>query len=78
MQCWDCSTTETLRVRSVPQGRALPLAFSLVVGAGVGSVLGPPECCCLQTWGRCEKTECGFSSVEAEGIQRGSVLLKVS
>lgn len=36
MQCWDCSTTETLRVRR--QGRALPLALGLVVGAGVGSV----------------------------------------
>lgn len=21
MQCWDCSTTDTLRVRSVPRGR---------------------------------------------------------
>lgn len=46
MQCWDCSMMET-----ESQGRAVLLAFFLVVGAGVGSVLGPPECCCCQTWG---------------------------
>lgn len=71
MQCWDCSTTETLRVRSVPQGRALPLAFSLVVGAGVGSVLGPPECCCLQTWGRCERLCVAFPLLRLKGFREG-------
>lgn len=55
MQCWYCSRTETLRVRSVPQGRALPFAFCLVVGAGMGSVLRPPVCCCLLYMGKYER-----------------------
>lgn len=53
MQCWDCSTTETLRVRSVPRaGLCHWLSAWWWEMVWSPSVLGPPECCLLQT---CER-----------------------
>ena len=72
MQCRYCSRTETLRVRSVPQGRALPFALCLGVGAGMGSVFRPPERCCLRTSGSVKETESvAFPLWELKGFREG-------
>lgn len=57
MRCWCCRRTETLRVRSLPQGKALLFALCLLLGAGMGSVLRPLEHCHLHTWGNTEETD---------------------
>lgn len=61
------------------QGRALLFTFCLVVGAGMGSVLRAPECCCLSTWGNVKETESvAFALPGTEWGQGGSVLLEFS
>lgn len=77
MQCWDCSTTETLRVRSVPRaGLCHWLSAWWWVGVGVVSVC--PWTPRMLLTPDMRETECGLSSVRPEGILRESVLLKVS
>lgn len=45
----------------------------------MGSVLRPPECCCLGTQGNMKETESvAFALLGTEGSQGGSVLLEFS